>query len=533
AEIRNGEKLLYILLAVNNRGFAWINHFLSSHLLESKPFPELATANPFFQDVQDGFVIYPLQGKNMESLFSNEFIGILPHEITRLHKVSPAFNNKLVIRQPVTFHQPGYYNVHKLLRCIDKNILLSKLTPESVCSPQEYFRTPSELLEVFRRHPFIVTNTYQLMEACSIQMDYSADKNKKVFTTSAMDDRLLLSKLAYSGLEDRYGKKNKAATERLEKELDIINELGFNAYFLITWDIIHYGQRKGYYHVGRGSGANSIVAYCLQITDVDPIGLDLYFERFLNPHRATPPDFDIDFSWADRDDVIDYVFKRHGKDHVALLGSYPTFQYNAIIRELGKVFGLPKSEIDELAEKGYYNGESRSENFANKPKEDKIKQTILQYGRFIENFPDNLSIHAGGILISEKPIYEYTALYMPPKGFATTQIDMYVAEDIGLYKLDVLSQRGLGHIKDCLGLIRKNRGIDINIHEVEKFKLDKDIRQQIKSGNTIGCFYIESPAMRHLIKKLDCDNYETLVAASSIIRPGVGRSGMMDEYVLR
>ncbi|PWT70723.1 MAG: DNA polymerase III subunit alpha [Bacteroidetes bacterium] len=533
AEIRNEEKLLYLLLAANNRGFTWINQFLSHHLVESNPFPELTSETPFFDDPQDGFVIYPLPGKNIDSLFSNEFIGILPAEINKLHKVSPSFHHKLVIRQPVTFQHPGYFNVHKLLRCVDKNILVSKLTPESVCSPQEYFMTPSELLAVFRRHPFIVTNTYQIMEACSIQMDFGKDKNKKVFTASAIDDRLLLSKLAYGGLAERYGKNNKAAKERLEKELGIINELGFNAYFLITWDIIHYGQRKGYYHVGRGSGANSIVAYCLQITDVDPIGLDLYFERFLNPHRATPPDFDIDFSWADRDDVIDYVFKRHGKDHVALLGSYPTFQYNAIIRELGKVFGLPKSEIDELAEKGYYNGESRSENFTSKPKEDKIKHAILQYGRVIENFPDNLSIHAGGILISEKPIYEYTALYMPPKGFATTQIDMYVAEDIGLYKLDLLSQRGLGHIKDCLSLIRQNRGIDINIHEVEKFKQDKTIRQQIKSGNTIGCFYIESPAMRHVLKKLSCETYETLVAASSIIRPGVGRSGMMKEYIYR
>jgi DNA polymerase-3 subunit alpha len=157
----------------------------------------------------------------------------------------------------------------------------------------------------------------------------------------------------------------------------------------------------------------------------------------------------------------------------------------------------------------------------------------LQYGRLIQHFPNHLSIHPGGMLISEEPIYAYTALHMPPKGFSTTQIDMFIAEDIGLFKLDILSQRGLGHIKDCLELIKENHGKDINIHEIEKFKKDKEIREQLRTGHTIGCFYIESPAMRHLIKKLDCDNYETLVAASSIIRPGVGRSGMMDEYVLR
>src|SRR6185295_3211742 len=152
---------------------------------------------------------------------------------------------------------------------------------------------------------------------------------------------------------------NKRAAERLTRELRIIDEMGFNAYFLITWDMIRYAQSRGFYHVGRGSGANSLVAYCLQITDVDPIELDLYFERFLNPQRTSPPDFDIDFSHRDRDDVIDYIFKRYGKNHVALLGSYSTFQYNAVVRELGKVFGLPKEEIDNLGEKGYYHGESR------------------------------------------------------------------------------------------------------------------------------------------------------------------------------
>src|SRR5262249_53400215 len=152
----------------------------------------------------------------------------------------------------------------------------------------------------------------------------------------------------------------------------IINKLDFNAYFLITWDIIRYAKSKGYFHVGRGSGANSIVAYCLGITDVDPLELNLYFERFLNPHRSSPPDFDIDFSWSDRDDVFDYIFKRYGKDHVARLGTYATFQYNAIIWELGKVYGLPESERKELSEKGYYNGASRGENFMKKKEEDKI-----------------------------------------------------------------------------------------------------------------------------------------------------------------
>ena len=404
------------------------------------------------------------------------------------------------------------FDVHGLLRAIDNNVLLSKLPVEEQCGPDEYFMPPNKLLEAFRQYPFMVTNTYKLMDACTIEIEFHKDKNKKTFSATPEDDKILLQKLTQDGFQFRYGN-NKKARERVTKELKIINDLGFNAYFLITWDIIRYAQSRGFYHVGRGSGANSIVAYCLQITDVDPIELDLYFERFLNPHRTSPPDFDIDFSWLDRDEVIDYVFKRYGKDHVALLGMYSTFQYRAVVRELGKVFGLPKEEIDTLA-----SGEQ--------PK-DQIHAQILRYGRLIVDFPNHLSIHPGGMLISENNIHQYTTVFMPPKGFATAQLDMFVAEDIGLYKLDILSQRGLGHIKESLRLIRQNKGVDINIHDFNRFKNDERVREQIRTVKTIGCFYIESPAMRQLLKKLECSDYLTLVAASSIIRPGVASSGMI------
>ncbi|MGZ8517961.1 MAG: DNA polymerase III subunit alpha, partial [Chitinophagaceae bacterium] len=296
-------------------------------------------------------------------------------------------------------------------------------------------------------------------------------------------------------------------------------KLGFNSYFLINLDIIRFAESKGFYHVGRGSGANSIVAYCLKITDVDPIELNLFFERFLNPHRTSPPDFDLDFSWRDRNEVIDYVFNRYGKEHVALLGAYTTFQKDSIIRQLGKVFGLPDDEIKTLQR-------------TNQP-EDKNQRMILQYGKLIYGFPNNISIHACGMLITEKPILNYVTLYMPPKGFATAQLDMFSAEEIGINKYDILSQRGLGHIKDALQLIKDNRNIEINIHDFKNFRNDPKISNQIREANTIGCFYIESPAMRQLLKKLRCDDYITLVAASSIIRPGVAQSGMMREYINR
>jgi DNA polymerase-3 subunit alpha len=534
AEVRNGHRLLYVLLAANNNGFRWINEFLSEHLLSKKDFPETTEESPFFDNPADGFVIYPLGAKAPEQLLENERIGILPTEVNKLFRIPVAsFPGKFVVRQPVTFQNRTYYNLHRLLRAVDRNVLLSQLPDEETAGIYEYFIPAGALLRAFQQYPGVITETLRLADACHIEMEFGKDKNKKVFSASREDDRILLEKLARDGFVKRYGARNKKAAERMTRELRIIDEMGFNAYFLITLDMIRYAQSRGFYHVGRGSGANSLVAYCLQITDVDPIELDLYFERFLNPQRTSPPDFDIDFSYLDRDEVIDYLFKRYGSRHVALLGSYSTFQYKAIVRELAKVFGLPKEEIDQLAEKGYYNGDARNENFMEKADEGKIQRTILQYGKLLENFPHHLSIHAGGILISEAPITTWCALHMPPKGFPTAQIDMFVAENIGLFKLDVLSQRGLGHIKECMQLVKKNKQIDINIHEVQQFMKDKRVREQIRTVNTIGCFYIESPAMRHLLQKLHCDDYKTLVAASSIIRPGVGRSGMMQQYIQR
>ncbi|HZE84060.1 MAG TPA: PHP domain-containing protein, partial [Puia sp.] len=520
AEIRNGGRLLYILLAANNMGFRWINEFLSEHLMGKKPFPDKAAAPHFFAGPGDGFVIYPLHGKAPEELLVNERIGVLPAEVNRLLKMPvAAYPGKWVVRQPVTFQNRAYFNLHRLLRAIDANTLLSKLEPGDQAGEQEYFVPPAEILQAFQQYPAIVMDTYRLTDACSVTMDFKEDKNKRTYSASEEDDRILLEKLARDGFLQRYGPKNKPAAERLSKELRIINDMHFNSYFLINWDIIRYAQSRGFYYVGRGSGANSIVAYCLRITDVDPIELNLYFERFLNPHRTSPPDFDIDFSWRDRDEVIDFIFKRYGKRQVALLGSYPTFQWDAIIQQLGKVFGQTPEDIRRLQR-------------THVP-EDNDQRLILKYGVLLKNFPNSLSIHPCGIIISEEPMYQYAALFMPPKGFATVQMDMFVAENIALNKFDILSQRGLGHIKDSLQLIKANRGVTVNIHDFANFRKDETIRAQIRDANTIGCFYIESPAMRQLLKKLRCDDYVTLVAASSIIRPGVAQSGMMREYIYR
>jgi len=517
-EFRDKEnRLLYTGLALNNEGMKELNEFLTKHNINGTPLP----LSP--PGLQNSFIIYPFGAGTETPLRENERIGVSPWQVRKLFSKEYRDNRRsLVIRQPVTYHGQQGYLLHRNLRAIDNNTLISKLTPGDIASPGESFSTTPELKEIFSDYPDIVENTLKMSGMCEIDFDFKSIKNKKTFTGSRYDDRILLEKLAMDGLEYRYGNDNREARERVRKELEIIDRMGFSAYFLITWDIIRYSMTRGYYHVGRGSGANSVVAYCLNITDVDPIELNLYFERFINPQRTSPPDFDIDYSWDERDTVTDYIFKRYGREHTALLGTMSTFRGKSIYRELGKVYGLPKKEIDNLIEHPEASINNNS-----------ITARIHGIARTMVDFPNLRSIHAGGVLISEEPITYYTALDLPPKGFPTTQWDMYVAEDIGFEKLDILSQRGIGHIKECTDIIGRNRGAKVDIHQVQKFKEDPKVRGQLKRAETNGCFYIESPAMRGLLTKLQCDNYLTLVAASSIIRPGVAKSGMMKEYIHR
>lgn len=510
-------KFAYIGIARNKEGWRELCAHLTQYSMANLPIPADAPA------FQHAYVIYRKLPKSIADLRDNEYIGIRPGEVNHLFSsYLKQHQDKLVIFAPITFLDTDGYKTHKLLRCIDLNIVIGKLQDAHCAKASEKLYSTEALKTIFSQYPQIIANTEYIMDTCEIAMHDTSLNNRQTFTGSSPGDMKLLTKLAVNGCIRRYGDRNKKAMERTLKELKVIDSLGFAAYFLITWDIIRYAHSVGYHHVGRGSGANSIVAYNILITDVNPMDLDLYFERFINPHRSSPPDFDIDFSWDERDDVTDYIFKRYGKDHTALLATYNTFKGKSIIRELGKVLGLPKKDIDIIV---------------NEPmaveKHHSFAKHIFKYGKLIEGFPNHLSIHAGGILISEEPLNYHTALQMMPKGFAITHFDMYGAEDLHFHKYDILSQRGLGHIKDAVTLIASNQGRAVDIRNVEAIIQDTEVKKQLKSGHCIGCFYIESPAMRGLLTKLRCDNYIHLVAASSIIRPGVSKSGMMREYIHR
>jgi DNA polymerase-3 subunit alpha len=522
-DFRNQIEQQYIGIAKNNTGYQALNKHLSEHLHEKKAFQNRAP------NLEDCFIIYPfskLEKSNIQ-LSESEYIGIGLQDLKKL-PFSPIrkWKDKLVVLNTISFRNKRDFNTHRLLRAIDNNCLLSKLPVSEQALETDQVIDSEAIAELYKDFPYILGNTERLMQTCNIDFDFSKDRkpqNQQCYTDSPEEDQKLIRELSYNGLLARYGNNpGDTVLKRVEKELKLIAQMEFTSYFLINWDIVQYAKSKNYFHVGRGSGANSIIAYLLEITDVDPIDLDLYFERFINLYRSTPPDFDIDFSWKDREDITAYIFSKF--KHTALLATYNTFQYRASVRELGKVFGLPKPEIDKLT-----NGRFRMEEL------DHISKLVLRYSTFIEGMPNHLGIHAGGILISEKPLHAFSATHLPPKGFPTVMFDMVIAEDIGLYKFDILGQRGLAKIKEALSIIQQNQPekSNIDIYDIKRFKQDSKVNNLIKKAACLGCFYVESPAMRMLLKKLEVDNYLGLVAASSIIRPGVAQSGMMREYILR
>lgn len=515
-EFRQNDRLRYIAIAKDGEGIGEICRFRTAHNFDETPLPEVA---PDFKHV---VVIYPVDNAPA-TLREHEFIGIRYEELSLLYRLEWRERmDRLVILHPVTYRTEKEFELHKVLRAIDKNTLLSKLTVDEYCSSSEIMISADDLAARFAETPQIVANTQNLIDGCHFSYDFTTPKNKKHYTGNPDSDRELLTELARAGMLRRYGRNHKAARDRVEKELKVIHELKFCAYFLITWDIIRYSNSRGFMHVGRGSGANSIVSYCLGITDICPLELDLYFERFLNLNRKTPPDFDIDWSWQERDEILTYIFNRFGREHVAFCGTNVEFKYRSIFREVGKVFGLPKDELDALAKNPMKTHQKNS-----------VVRQVHEYGMMLEKYPNQRSMHSCGILISEEPITNYTALEMPPKGFPIVQFDMHVAEDIGFDKFDILSQRGLGSIKDAVTIIEQNRGEKVDICNIALSKDEPKANTYLAVGKTIGCFYIESPAMRGLLRRLKCGDYITLVAASSIIRPGVAQSGMMAEYIWR
>ena len=544
-EFRYKHHLQYILLARNEDGYAYINRHLSERNAGIAD-PQLAELYTDFPD--SVFALFPPECMPITSS-EHIYMMVRPSDLKRRYswhrRISPQ---RWVACPTLSFEHAKMFGFHRILRAIGENELLDRISDDKLGDPDDYVRTPQQASQLYEAIPDAVNRACAIAAECDFKLDFTRNRTLRIFHNSEIEDALALRQLTNDGKYRRYGDKPPAEAEaRIENELRVIAQLKFQAYFLLTHDMIRFATAQGFRHVGRGSGANSIVAYCLGITDVDPISLDLYFERFLNASRNSPPDFDIDFSWKDRDAVIQYVLKRYNRKGISASQLAATVRYKqrAVIRELGKIFGMPKRDIDKITGRLPQQYFSTLEPLIQTPtqvediSQNPVYNRILKISAYLHKLPSHLSIHAGGILIASDCLYKSTATFIPPKGFPVAQIDMFAADDLQLHKLDILSQRGLGHITDTLLCIGHTRGeaeaetARAIIANTAAIVEHPRARILLKTGNTIGCFYIESPAMRSLIRKLRCDDFRALTAASSVIRPGVGHSGMMRAFIAR
>jgi len=440
----------------------------------------------------------------------------------------------------VFFVQQGDWQVHRLLSAIRGNATVDNLPP-GACVPQDaWMKTPREMARLFRDVPQAIINAGKIADRCNVSLPMGEVHFPPFSLPQGETPTSYLSRLARAGAKRFYSTPSTTVTRRLNYELKIINDLDFASYFLIVWDIVREAKARGIPTVGRGSAANSLVCRVLGITEVDPIEYNLYFERFLNPERKDFPDIDIDFPWNRRDEILDYVFEKYGRENVALISAHIHLRGRSALREVGKALGIAVHEIDHFVKRLPHHGDlSNLEELRETvpecrdlPLEDEPYKTMIALGKRIDGFPRHVSIHCGGIVICPFPITDRIPLQKTPKGFVVTQYDMYPVEDMGLLKIDLLAQKGVAVLADAIDDVENHYGIRIDFDRIDP-TLDQKTVQRVREGKTIGCFYIESPGMRNLLKKLNVESFEMLTAASSIIRPGVSESGMMKAFIER
>ncbi len=441
-----------------------------------------------------------------------------------------------VVASPDAFFvDPEGYAQHRLLRAIDLNTKLSRL-PESACVPEKSWLMPgTDLARHFPDCPEAIEAASRVAAECAMS---DPPWGKVIFpryvpVEGGAESFDLLKRRAYEGAVRRCGAITRAVQERLDKELAIIRAKNFADYFLVVADIVTRSPRT----CGRGSAAASLVSYALGITHVDPVRYDLFFERFLNMGRADPPDIDVDFAWDERDDVLAHVLERYGQDHAAMVCNHLCFRGRAAVREVAKVYGLPEGEIADVTKRlGLAWARSNAEEMIRTHplfKDVRLHPPwpeILRWATRLEGHPRHLSVHCGGVVIVPDAIWDHVPVQRAAKGVNVIQWEKDQTEDAGLVKIDLLGNRSLAVIRDALAAVSAHHGVTIPF---DRFNPLEDLRTQdlIRRGDTVGVFYVESPAMRQLQEKTRTGDFERLVVHSSIIRPAANT--YIREYVRR
>ncbi len=475
------------------------------------------------------------------------FCGLINHgdlssrrRCNQLYRIAAQLRVPVVCCGDVYFGEPAAYETHRVLRAIGLCSTVSRVPPEELAHPRQYFVGPEEMAGRFARAPEALRNTLRIADGCDVDLGLGQWKFPPFPVPECETAESVLHRTALAGFAERYPDPSEQAKRRFSKELSTINRMSFAPYFLAVHDIVRRANERGIPSLGRGSAACSLISYCLKLTHVDPLAYQLYFERFLNPTRKSPPDIDLDFDWKRRDEIIQLVYETYGTERVAMISTTNRFAARSAFRETAKAHGLPDREISRLTHRFPWIGAENLPQLLQKHPdckglglENPTYRRLIRIGANLANFPRHLGIHCGGIVIVPDRLTRYLGLERAAKGLVVTQPDMHPVEALGLVKIDLLGNRSLGVLPDCLDELQRQGLPQPDLSDHDALAADPKVARMVLAGRTMGCFYIESPAMRNLLKQLQVNKYTELVAASSVIRPGVAQSGMMRAYIER
>ena len=472
----------------------------------------------------------------------NFFLELQDHGIDMQKKVnmdllrmSSELGIELVTTNDIHYIYDTDYEAHDILLCIQTGKKVMDEDRMRYEGGQYYLKSEEEMRALFPYALQAIDNTAKIAARCNVEIEFGVRKLPKYQVPKEFWDSEeeegeaswhYLHHLCYEGLNRRYGSEKPELTERLDYELSVIRNMGFIDYFLIVWDFINYAKTNGIIvGPGRGSAAGSIVAYTLAITDIDPLKYDLLFERFLNPERVSMPDIDVDFCYERRGEVIDYVVSKYGKDNVAQIVTFGTLAAKGVIRDVGRVLDMPYAQVDAIAkmipkELNITIDKALKMNPLLKKEYDENSQIkyLIDMSKRLEGLPRHTSMHAAGVLISQKAVDEYVPLSRSSDGTITTQYIMTTLEELGLLKMDFLGLRTLTVIQDAVNLVKKNKGVTINLHDIDYN--DKQVLDYIGTGKTDGIFQIESAGMKSFMKELKPESLEDIIAGIALYRPG-------------
>ena len=473
--------------------------------------------------------------RHYEDIFGkgNFFLELQDHGIPTqktvnqgLMRMSRELSMDLVATNDIHYILAEDAAAHDILLCIQTGKKVSDENRMRYEGGQYYVKSEEEMRALFPYAQEAIDNTHKIAERCNVEIEFGVTKLPKYEVPEGYDSWRYLNKLCQDGMAKRYPNDDGTLQERLSYELGVIHNMGYVDYFLIVWDFIHFARSHDIMvGPGRGSAAGSIVSYCLEITNIDPVRYDLLFERFLNPERVSMPDIDIDFCFERRQEVIDYVVEKYGKDQVVQIVTFGTLAAKGVVRDVGRVLDLPYARCDAIAkmipgdlgmtlEKALKQSPDLREAYQN---DDEVRY-LIDMAKRLEGLPRHTSMHAAGVVIGQRAMDEFVPLSRASDGTITTQFTMTTLEELGLLKMDFLGLRTLTVIQNAVRQAEENYGVHLVMEEIDYN--DKDVLASIGTGKCDGIFQLESSGMKSFMKELRPENLEDIIAGISLYRPG-------------